>query len=262
MVRQSEKPLTPRELVKAYVITASSIQRQAIGDEKARRGSGKSHGGWPGHTGKEGFSHRPEDTMARILLGTRAGHDYLNAAEHGKLDYNAAYAIVKKFPWGLRPTLTKQLGYAATELGRKTPEVASALGSKRWLNYVDNNIMGVSYAKAGFLASLLGDGSNATADAREINFWTCPKNNWNARKAECCAHYVGKKCVSKPPVPKANEAFVKGLNKRMRGLKIEMPARYQPFYNHLAHHAVWDALNRSKTVHRSIYKAMELAGDE
>lgn len=261
MVRQSQKPLTPKDLIKAYVITVSSIQRQAQTDESCRRGSAKCPGGWPGHTGKVGFMHRPEDTMAQILMGTKAGHDYLEAAAKGKLDYGAAYTIVQRFPWGLRPTLMKQMGYAV-DLGRRTPEVARALGTKRWLNYASKNIKGVSYAKAGFLASLLGDGSNATADAREISFWTCPRGAWNIPKAECCISYKGKQCEVKPPVPAANEAFVKALNKRMKALKIRMPERYMPFYNHLAHHTVWDAINRTKTVHRPLYKAMELAGDE
>jgi hypothetical protein len=268
MVRQSERPVTGRDIVKAYLLTVGSMQRQAICPGKQAQGCKADSVGENPATGKARWENhpfqnrksriRPEDALG-VLLQSPVGQRYLNAAEKGHYDSRAAETLARNFSgWGFQNRFAEQLR-EAPRLASDQKKIARILrkGTRpSWYRYVQKNIPGVSIAKAGFLASMLGRGDMATADARELQFWLCGKGNWDIEKRTCLF-----------PISKSfdevssltDEGFMKIFNARMKALKIQMPDRYKPFYAHLAHHALWDEVGRSKTTHGDIIEAMETA---
>lgn len=105
---------------------------------------------------------------------------------------------------------------------------------------------GIGPAKAGFFASLLGRGDIPTLDARQIE-----------------AH-VGKgadigKYMKRGQGAGGAEA-VDRLATRQDMLGLKTPKALQPYYQHLTHHSVWDAMGGDKTTHEDVMKAMRLAG--
>ena len=99
MLRKAQDRTRPRDVVKAYLLTRSSVRRGAVSkrllDER-----------WPGnplHAGSDG-KVRPEDIFAEILL-TQDGRRYLDAAEMGRLDHKARAAMLRRMPGGLLATL-------------------------------------------------------------------------------------------------------------------------------------------------------------
>jgi hypothetical protein len=231
MLRQSKRPVTSRDLVKAYLLTSSSIQRSAQDADKLRRV-------WPDQPFRGKV--RPEDAFAE-LLRTPTGQRYLDAAAAGRFDAGAAGDLKHRFSsFGLDNTFAHALR-AAVDLGARAPEAAQVLRHGRraqWVTFVRGNVPGISAAKAGFLAALLGRGDLATVDARQIQFWT--GGNLEFKEID--------------------QDWIDRLNQRLRALKIVMPPKYQPFYEHLAHHTLWDAVGGSATTHGELIKAMELAG--
>jgi len=250
MRRVSDHDITPREVAKAYIMTVGSMRRSAIGAKKVRAR-------WRDYPGPKTGKVRPEDVLGE-LLKSPVGQQYLDAAERGQFDTAAARSLSKKFgAWGFEPTFHKQLKTAVT-LADDAPAINRVLkrGSRAaWYNYVTKKISGVSLAKAGFLASLMGRGDIATADARELNFWMCATDKWQ----------IAKKTCERPLASKfddgelVDENFMDLFNKKMSSIKMSMPAKYKPFYLHLAHHALWDRIGDTKTTHSQIIDAMENA---
>jgi hypothetical protein len=263
MARRAGKPATNRDIVKAYLMTMASIQRGAVNAALLRKT-------WPTPNGPEGSGMiRPEDAVGQLLL-TPTGQHYLNAAERGQLDIQSAMVLARAFRrFGLEDQFTKALDEAPV-LARHGDAFRKRLRGSRqdWYSFVNKSIPGVSYSKAGFIAALLGRGDIATADKRQINFWTCPPNSWDMEKRECAFPAVWKRRRSGQEIPGQFESlrelidpvYLERLNQRMRALKVTMPARYKPFYTHLAHHTFWDAIDRTKTTHADVIRAMELAG--
>src|SRR6187455_1324884 len=99
--RASAGELGAEDLLKAYGITRSSVNRAARGGV------------------------RPEGHMADWLL-TPAGQDYLAAARAGKADPKAIADLVEGFqPFGMAETLGKDLSFGAENLG---PTLGERLG--------------------------------------------------------------------------------------------------------------------------------------
>jgi hypothetical protein len=247
MERSATRKPSARDIVKAYVITRSSVQRQAANVPTVCRyspeisrlvremeisGKGKI---------------RPEDVMSRLLLSTE-GKEFLD--------------LVSKGQWGFEPakaaftlsSQTKCFGFsydllldmrAAAKLAAKSEEIGTALRTlppEAWVKYVQKNIPGVSGAKAGFIAALLGRGDVPTFDARELKLW---------RKDQ-------KSGIDVKPVD------VMALRKKISSWKMDLEPRHEPFRQHLVHHALWDAYPESgkgtETTHSEVVRAMELAG--
>ena len=250
MRQMSEHPISSRDIIKAYLVTVGSMRRAAIGADKVRAQ-------WKNFPGPKSGSVRPEDVLGD-LLESPAGQTYLQAATKGRFDKKAAKTIVNHFgAWGFKPTFYKQLKHAVT-LGEDAPSIDRILkqGRRRsWYRYVEKRVPGVSIAKAGFLASLLGRGDMATADARELNFWLCPLHEWERDKRKCRTPLGDRYDVN----DLVDDDFMHVFNKKMRALRMRMPPRYKPFYEHLAHHALWDAVAETKTSHQNIIDAMKNA---
>jgi hypothetical protein len=256
-MRLREAPTT-RDIVKAYVLTRSSVQRSAIGLPKICAA-------YPGYaplrrmasTGKV----RPEDVMAQLLF-TPEGKRYLDAAEEGHFDAHAAKVLADRmacfglvYPRAGRDLSDPKVARAneglfindlrrGAKIAAQAPEIREALElpPKSYWRFVEKNVYGVSASKAGFFAALLGRGDIPTFDAREIELW----------------QRRGKKKLE----PKW--ADVEKLTQRFDEFPMALEAEHEPFRAHLVHHALWDAYSPgarpSKTTHGSIIRAMQFAG--
>ena len=240
--------LTPRDLIKAYAITRSSIQREGRTPQKIME-----H--WPDFPGPKTGVIRPEGAMGEWLQ-TPMGQRYLDAAVKGNVDHDAVKdAIQSMKAFGLssspkQPTGEQQyLPYAAQMLPGQEKHVsdmvARAIHSdsapQEWRDWA-MKLSGIKYAKAGFLSSLLGRGDQPTADAREYNVHS-----------------------GMTPGKERNKLIAKGqvdpvlrLAARHSALNIKMPSELQPHYQHLVHHAVWEHGGEPVT-HEDIINAMRHA---
>lgn len=235
--------LSPRDLIKAYGITRSSIQRQALPLATAEKyGADLSH---------LGLAHvRPEGSFAE-LLGTPEGQAYLDAAERGQLNRPAIDAMMAKFkPYGFQNTLGDDLEWGVSNLpqhaGRVSDMVAAASQGasdpSEWTRFVRDNISGVNAAKAGFVGSMLGRGDLPTLDARQIILNT-------GQPTDLATKYLARK-----------EGSVEGVQRlasRMAELGLELPEDLKPYYQHLAHHSVWDKTAGEATTHADLMNAMK-----
>jgi hypothetical protein len=254
---RADAPITPRDVVKAYVLTRSSVQRGAIGLPSVCRAD-------PDYRPLPRSAHtstvRPEDQMARLLFSP-AGKRYLDSAAKGHFDEVAARALADRFVcFGLvypkkgvdlsKPEVARANAglffndlRRGAELAQRTDEVRAALRKppEQYWRWVEKNVYGVSASKAGFFASLFGRGDIPTFDAREIALW----------------QRGGKKLE-----PKWRD--VKKLTERFRKFPMALEPQHEPFRAHLVHHALWDAYSAgerpTKTTHGSIIRSMQFAG--
>lgn len=237
MAGSSKRPPSRREIVKAYVVTLSSIQRQATAYNQLCRY-------YPEfaplrRSPKNQSTVRPEDAMS-VLLFSKWGKKYLDAAERGRFDSNAARAMVERMGcYGKGPTLMSDLKNAV-ELGQRDGDVRAALKAPapEWIEYVKREIKGISAAKAGFYASLLGRGDVPTYDARELDLWQKKRGR----------------------EPDTQDVLV--LKERIRNVRMKLDPEHAPFREHLVHHVLWDAYGTkpTKTTHGAIIRAMQFAG--
>ncbi len=250
MVSQSKKDLSPRDIAKAYLLTVSSVQRSAIGASTLRRT-------WPSSPFR-GRTVRPEDAMGAILE-TPTGKRYLDAAVRGTFDKRDARIIGRWFaPFGLTSSLGKQL-QTAPALARRSNVIGDKIRRdtpRAWSRYVEKDIPYIGFAKAGFFSALLGRGDLPTADAKELEFWLCRIGEWNTEKMRCKSHA---RTVIDPPPDRVMREFQEALAGRLADMKVKMPKRYQPFYQHLTHHAVWDRIGKTETTHQDMIDAMKNA---
>jgi len=261
MRQRQGQSVTARDVVKAYVLTRSSVQRRSVRRPSVCRT-------WPGYKPLPRMADpkmvRPEDTMAALLF-TDEGHRYLDAAARGVIDEPAIEKIAERHAcfghvysqrapprddaeraqyWKRQKNLLRQDMRRAARLGLRANEVRRVLRAPAddYWRWVQKELPGISAAKAGFFASLLGRGDIPTFDAREIQLW---------RKR--------KKGSFEP-----TWSEVRRLRQRFDAFPMELPSKYEPFRSHLVHHALWDAYNEgprpTKTTHGSIIRAMQFAG--
>jgi hypothetical protein len=222
-----DKGITLRDVVKSYGITLSSIQRQELPVSTIKKN-------WPDAPFAEGTKVRPEDAFAQ-LLGTPEGQQYLNAAERGVFDEQAADAVVQKFrSFGFHNKLKEQMKTAVEQFYPKAQEIIDAVNSMptdKFIDYVRNNFKGISYGKVGFWSGQLGRGDIPTFDSRQ-----------------------GKLVYGKE-VPVTKQVLMEQKD-RLTQLGIKVPAAFKDFAQTLLHHEVWDRLNQSDTEHGPIKEAM------
>jgi hypothetical protein len=222
-----DKGITLRDVVKSYGITLSSIQRQELPVSTIKKN-------WPDAPFQEGTKVRPEDAFAQ-LLGTPEGQQYLNAAERGVFDEQAADAVVQKFrSFGFHNKLKEQMKTAVEQFYPKAQEIIDAVNSMptdQFIDYVRNNFKGISYGKVGFWSGQLGRGDIPTFDSRQ-----------------------GKLVYGKE-VPVTKQVLMEQKD-RLTQLGINVPAEFKDFAQTLLHHEVWDRLNQSDTEHGPIKEAM------
>lgn len=242
MASRTNKPPTSREIVKAYVIARSSVMRAGLPKPTVCEV-------YPEYRDIKRLASRrnlrPEDTMATLLF-TDAGKRYLDAAERGRLDQASAKWLASRMTcFGFANVMLDDLEYAPG-LAHKRDAIRDAFKGSRaeWIAYVKGHVNGISSAKAGFFAALLGRGDMPTYDAREIALWR--------RRPP--------KVVGKEPGGPEVEAFAE----RIAAYPLALDSKHEPFRAHLVHHALWEAYpvrgKRSKTTHGATIRAMQFAG--
>lgn len=235
--------LSPRDLIKAYAITRSSIQRRSQTADKLRTAGLDLH---PDITG----SIRPEGAMAEWLKSPM-GQRYLDAAEVGKVDQDAVDHAQKVMqPFGLKAE-SDALPWAAENLHDKHTTVSDmvkrAVSSNspvaEWREF-GKGLRGIGTAKAGFVASMLGRGDQPTLDARQVVLQTGMPTS-----------------AAKSPMRRAGFEAVDRLAARQTALNPKMDAGLEPFRQHLTHHAIWDKAGNEQTTHSDVIDAMRNAKD-
>lgn len=238
--RASMHGLTPRDLIKAYAITRASIGRRALPVETLRQTFPELPEGVEGRV-------RPEGAMGH-WLHTKMGQRYLDAAEAGRVDEEAiAHAQNAMRRFGKVETEPTALRWAAKNLPGKEGRVSELIArahrgqssSDEWRS--EMRMPGVAASKAGFLASMLGRGDQPTLDARQIILHT-------GRPTKEAAPILGRKGAA--------NAAVDRLAARQTALGFKHDKSMSPFYQHLAHHAIWDKTAGEETTHDDLMQAL------
>jgi hypothetical protein len=242
MARKAAGPgLSPRDLIKAYAITRSSIQRRAQDAERLRAAGLDLPAGASGQI-------RPEGAMAEWLKSP-TGQRYLDAAEIGKVDQDAvAHAQSVMKPFGLNAE-SQALPWAAQNLSDKHGEVSSMVKRAisgdspvaEWREF-GKKLHGIGTAKAGFVASMLGRGDQPTLDARQVILQTGMPTS-----------------EAKGPMKRAGFEAVDRLAARQTALNPSMDPGLEPFRQHLTHHTIWDKSGNEQTTHSDVIDAMRHA---
>jgi hypothetical protein len=243
--RAATQGLTPRDLIKAYAITRASIGRRALPVETLRSTFPELPKGVAGRV-------RPEGAMGH-WLHTKMGQRYLDAAEAGRVDEEAiAHAQNSMRRFGKVETEPSALRWAAKNLpgreGRVSELIARAhrgqSSPEEWRG--EMRVPGVAASKAGFLASMLGRGDQPTLDARQIILHT-------GRPTKEAAPILGR--------TGAADAAVNRLADRQTELGFKHDKSMSPFYQHLAHHTIWDKTAGEETTHDDLMQALRGAKD-
>jgi hypothetical protein len=242
--QQAERGVEPRDLLKAYGITRSSIQRQARPLATAERGGLE--------LGQLGLDMvRPEGAFAE-WLGTDAGQAYLDAAQRGQVRPDALEDLKIKFnPFGFQNKLADDLSWAAENLPQQAPRMSDLLlgtpgdaGSiADYRDFIRDKVRGVAAPKAGFVGSMLGRGDLPTFDAREIILNT-------GRPTEEATPFLDRKKKL------GGIEAVDRLAGRLSALGLAIPDDLAQYYQHLAHHTVWDKAANEATTHADLMNAM------
>lgn len=241
--RAAGKGLTPRDLIKAYVITRSSIQRRAQNVDRVRAA------GLDLPPDVKGMI-RPEGAMGE-WLHTPMGQRFLDAAERGKVDDEAvAHAQSVMKPFGLNAE-TDALPWAVQNLAPRHKEVSELVARalkkqsspEEWRAF-SKDMRGIGTAKAGFVGSLMGRGDQPTLDARQVILQTGKPTS-----------------EAKKPMARAGFDAVDRLAARQEALNPKMDSGLEPFRQHLTHHAIWDKAGDEVTTHDDVINAMRHAKD-
>jgi len=241
-----DQGLTARDLIKAYTITLSSIQRQAQSTEKLRA-KGMS-------VPNAGSMIRPEGAFGE-WLHTPAGQAYLDAAQRGQVREDTLDDMAYRFGhYGLSNLQKNGMRWAAENLPGKEGQVSqlvaaameSASPAREWRAFA-KGLHGIDTSKAGFVASLMGRGDQPTFDARQRILHTgLPSST------------VGDMIAGQKMNPKAQDALDR-LTARQKAMNLSLPDELQPYYQHLAHHAVWDQAEGDQTTHQDVMDSMRHA---
>jgi len=232
--------VSPRDLLKAYTGTLSSIQRQAINRDKLTDITLSS----PDQL------IRPEGAFAD-WLGGKQGQKYLDYGSQGEAHPDAVAAAVKAMqPFGLHNKLGEDLTAAPGRIqgidariseiiaraakGQSTPE--------EWAEATEA-LKGIDAAKKGFVGAFLGYGDRPTLDARQLQIHT--------DEPELLSKF------GRRQHGQGGEQAVARLANRQNAYGTFLPPDYRPFGQHLLHHTYWDAANDTKTTHRDLMDMME-----
>jgi len=242
--RAGRQGLTARDLIKAYTITRSSIQRQAVDADKVRQAGLVLP---PDVTGKI----RPEGAFGE-WLHTPAGQAYLDAAERGQVHPRAiADAVMRMAPFGKHEKdIPDALVWAAQNLPGREKEASDLIAAARakqsprdqWRGFT-KDVRGIGPSKAGFLASLMGRGDLPTLDARQVILHT-------GRPTKEASKYIARRSGA------GGDEAVDRLAARQEAMGLKLPKTLSPYYQHLAHHAVWDKAGNEQTTHEDVMRAM------
>jgi len=225
-----------RDLIKAYGITQSSIGRAGLSYETATKAGLKVPKG-------EGLV-RPEGAFAE-WLGSKQGQKFLDDAERGVVNEKALDDIRTKFaPFGKANQLTEQLRYGVNNMSTLIPQMQKALvgPADEYRDWAES-MKGIAGAKSGFIGSMLGRGDLPTLDARQLNLHAL-----EAPVAPQTMMQRGKGLGAREAVDR--------LAARQSALGLDIDPSLDPYYQHLAHHAVWDKVADEKTTHDDLMRAL------
>jgi len=234
--RSKRGEMSPRDLIKAYTIAQSSIGRGGLSRDTATKTGMRLP-----NTGGE---VRPEGAFSE-WLGSPAGQRYLDAAERGTADMTAIGDLQGKFaPFGKQNDQAEKMVLAA-KLGQTMgPGLNQALtGSTDDYRDFAEKMKGIAGAKSGFIGSLLGRGDLPTLDARQLNLHALPAS-------------VGINSIMQRGKGKGAREAVDRLSARQRAMELGLDPSFEPHYQHLAHHAVWDKASDTQTTHDNLMRAM------
>jgi hypothetical protein len=156
-------------------------------------------------------------------------------------------------PFGKDKDLVDALRWGASNLPGKEGQVSQLVAAGRekastpdeWRAFT-KNIRGIGPSKSGFVASLMGRGDQPTLDARQIILHT-------GNPAKEASRFVARK---------GGEGGVEAVNRlasRQEEMNLSLPEELSPYYQHLAHHAVWDKAGNEETTHQDVMQAMQHA---
>jgi hypothetical protein len=225
-----------RDLIKAYGITQSSIGRGGLSYDTATKAGLK--------VPKTEGLVRPEGAFAE-WLGSKQGQKFLDDAERGVVNEKALDDIRAKFaPFGKANQLTEQLRYGVNNMSTLVPQMQQALvGSSDEYRDWAESIKGIAGAKSGFIGSMLGRGDLPTLDARQLNL-----HSLESPVAPQTMMQRGKGLGAREAVDR--------LAARQSVLGLDIDPSLDPYYQHLAHHAVWDKVADEKTTHEDLMRAL------
>jgi len=234
--RAGEGGMGVRDLIKAFGITQSSIGRGGLSHATATKAGLK--------VPKTEGLVRPEGAFAE-WLGSKMGQKFLDDAERGVVNEKALDDIRTKFaPFGKPNQLTEQLAYAVNNLPNVMPQMQQALtGPVNQYRDWAESMKGIAGAKSGFIGSLLGRGDLPTLDARQLNL--------HALEAP-----VGTGSIMARGKGLGAREAVDRLAARQSALGLDIDPTLDPYYQHLAHHAVWDKVANEKTTHDDLMRAL------
>lgn len=225
-----------RDLIKAYGITQSSIGRGGLSYETATKAGLKVPKG-------EGLV-RPEGAFAE-WLGSKQGQKFLDDAERGVVNEKALDDIRTKFaPFGKANQLTEQLRYGVNNMSTLAPQMQKALvgPADEYRDWAES-MKGIAGAKSGFIGSMLGRGDLPTLDARQLNL-----HSLESPVSPQTMMQRGKGLGAREAVDR--------LAARQSALGLDIDPSLDPYYQHLAHHAVWDKVADEKTTHEDLMRAL------
>lgn len=225
-----------RDLIKAYTITRSSVNRSGLPRETATKTGMK--------LPKTKGLVRPEGAFSE-WLGSRQGQNYLKAAERGEIDEKAIADLQEKFaPFGMASVLANDMRWAVKNAPTLAENLSETIvGDPQTYRSVSQQLQGIGPAKSGFMGSLIGRGDFPTLDARQLRLHTGAGGKEAAKYMSRQRGLGGEQAVGR-------------LADRQQEMNLAIDPSLDPFYQHLTHHAVWDKVADEKTTHEDIVRAM------
>lgn len=236
-VKRAQKgDIGARDLIKAYTITRSSVNRGGLSHASATKTGMK--------LPKTDERVRPEGAFSE-WLGSPEGQRYLDAAERGEIDPRVLKDLQEKFsPFGMPNVLADDMRWAAENLSGSSMDVpAMILGGPERYRELSQSVPGIGPAKSGFMGAMLGRGDFPTLDARQLRL-----NTEGGGKEAAKFMKRGK--------GEGGEEAVARLAARQNALDMALDPSLDPFYQHLVHHTIWDRVGGDKTTHDDLVRAM------
>ena len=253
--------LTPRDVAKAYMVTAASqgagaIFVKTIADKVATLNIDFNPPAL--FRTEDGKKIRPEEAAA-WWLGTENGQRALDNIEKGVAEpadwaelgeVRRAYGDDRfKTQNALNPKNLANIATVTRELNASKGNSSRVLKAVQVLN-------GVKTGKKGFISHLLGLGDTPTIDAVEINFWLTGQGDikaLNTKKAE-----LARKIKDAQSDRRVSGELFRRIDERISALRGEVPGSEQidpQVWAHIMHHWLWDKAKGIQTSHAGMYEA-------
>jgi len=233
--RAQRGEMGPRDLIKAYTITRSSVNRGSLPHSTATKTGMK----LPATSGPV----RPEGAFSE-WLGSPEGQRYLDAAERGEIDAKAIEGLQQKFsPFGMPWVLSEDMKWAAQNFPKREGISEMITADPAAYRELSQNVPGIGPAKSGFMGAMLGRGDFPTLDARQLRLHT----EGGGKEASK---------FMKRGKGEGGEEAVARLTARQNALDMGIDPELDPFYQHLVHHTIWDKVGNEQTTHDDLVRAM------